>query len=177
DVHVPRAGEAGGRRARTEQDRVPGRLVVPGEVDPQAVIEQAGLEAELDLGAALRTQRRVADRGRRDRADVVRAGHRREGPQRVERAGLLTGLAVRGAQAQRVDHRDVPERLLADDPGEGGLRIPDQVEVLTERAVVIRAHRGGQEEPVLPGELLLPEDADGDVLRVRLVAERFRGRV
>src|SRR5690606_37661427 len=88
DVHEARAREAGGRRARPEQDRVPRRLVVKGEVDAHAVIEETRLEAELDLAAALGPEGRVADGRGSDGADVVRAGHRVEGAQRVERARL-----------------------------------------------------------------------------------------
>src|SRR5690606_20031318 len=164
DVHEARTGEAGGRRARSEQDRVPRRLVVPGEIDTHTVVEQAGLEAELDLAAALRAERRVADRGGRDRADVVRAGHGGEGAERVERAGLLAGLAVGGAQAEGVDLGDAPERLLADDPGEGGGRGPDQVQLLAERALVVRAQRRAHEEPALPVALLLAVGAHRDAV-------------
>ena len=92
---------------------------------------------------------------------VLIAGARRVQTRRVERAGLRSGCAVRAAQPQVTERAAddagllLPERLFADDPRGADLGIVRGGVVLSERAVVVAANRGGEEETVLPRHRLL----------------------
>ena len=79
--------------------------------------------------------------------------NRRERAERRERVRLTARLAVRRAESERVDRAaPVPERLLVHDPRRADLRIGDPLEVVAERAVVVDAHRAGDEQAIAPAE-------------------------
>src|SRR6185369_11482956 len=63
------------------------------------------------------------------------------------------------------------EVLVRDLPGKAALRIVDALELGAERAVLVRTHRGREEEPVANGRVFLDEDAPR-----LLQGERFRCR-
>src|SRR5690606_8292314 len=61
--------------------------------------------------------------------------------------------------------------------GEADLRVERRLVVRAERAVVVAADGAGEEDAVLPGELLLDVEPEGLVLDERLVSEGDRGRI
>jgi hypothetical protein len=76
--------------------------VVVREVEADAVVEEARVEA--DSNSRLRSGPRSGlPTDAASPCDIVGAGHRVVRAQGVERARLLAGLPVRGAQAQRAD--------------------------------------------------------------------------
>ena len=156
--------EAAGRRHVARQDRVVRRLVVEGEVDADAIVQGARLEAELGAAAHLGAEVGVADELRRQDPEVVGAGRRPVGLQRGKVVGLLPRFAERPADPHLVEPADVPPRLLADHPAAADLGIDLVAHVRAESAVAIDAHRPGDEQAVLPRELLLHVTAERVVL-------------
>ena len=70
---------------------------------------------------------------------------------------------------------ELPERLLADHPRAADLRIRGEVEVLTERAVVVHTHCTCQEYAVVQSDLLLPVETDRRVREEVLTSLPGRG--
>src|SRR5690606_13988158 len=100
-VHVLAVrAEAGGWSHPAEQDRVLGVRVVERQVESQPVIEEPGIEADLELLAALGAQVRVAEKSRSECCGSVRAGDRVEGAERREGSRLLSRLSVRSAKLE-----------------------------------------------------------------------------
>src|SRR5690606_2387020 len=99
-----------------------------GEVEAEALVEEARVEAELQLRGGPRAELRVAlvvgaEGGRGAPAD------RLPGTNGVERARGAAGLPVRGAQLHRPPGL-VPERLLGEDPRAADLGVHLQAEVV-----------------------------------------------
>src|SRR5690606_23819447 len=162
DVLELRAQEAlRGWEAHGDQ-RVERALVVVGEVDADAAAEQSGLEAGLDLAAAFRAERRVAELAGREAGLAVVAGDGVPGADGVERAGRAAGLADGGAELQRLPPFEGPELVVREDVGRHELRVGLEPEVAAERAVAVHAQARGDEQPVLPADGLLEEEAGVD---------------
>src|SRR5690606_41408943 len=84
-------------------------------------------------------------------------------PRCRDRARLLAGRAPCTAQSELVHPVEAPERLFVDDPCEAELRVDRRIELLAERAVVVRAHCSGREQSVLPADLLMHVHAERGV--------------
>src|SRR5690606_41179091 len=119
--------------------RVERAMVVVGEVDADAAAEKSGLEAGLDLAAAFRAERRVAELAGREAGLAVVAGDGVPGADGVERAGRAAGLADGGAHLHGLPPRVRPERLLGEDVGRHELRAGLEPEVAAERAGAVHA--------------------------------------
>src|SRR5690606_10179787 len=176
EVAIVRAREAVARRNRVVGDRPPRPRVEVGELAGEPVVEERDVESRLDLARALRPDQRVAWLARTQARRAARARERNVDELAGERVRLTSRLTPRGPQPHRVDEGHVPEGLLRDHPGERELRVVDQVEVGTERRVVVGAHGGGQEEPIVEAQLLLHVHAERLVLDVIVVHLEIRLR-
>ena len=163
-VNEHRVGEATGGRDVLRQDRVVRRLAIVGEVDADAIVQGAGLEAQLGAAAYLRAEVCVADELRRQHAAIARAGGRGVGLQRCEVVGLLARFAERPTQPHLVEPMEMPPRLFADHPAAAHLGIDLVAHLGAEGAVAVDAHCSGDEQAVVPGELLLHVPAQRVVL-------------
>ena len=170
-VHELAPGKPQRRRQVPRQDRVLRARIVVGEVDPETAVEESRFEPDLQLCALFRLQGVVADELGRHRGDAAAAGNGREGAERRVVGGLLARHAEGGAELEFADSRDVEEVLFAQHPGDAGLGVDDEVVVLAEGAVVVRADRRGEEHSVPHLHALLHEEAEGVVLDEVLAAE------
>src|SRR5690606_350445 len=125
---------------------------------------QGEVEAELQLRAGLRPDLRVARVARVERGRAVRTGEHGVLVAACEGARLPAGFPPGTAQPEGVDQVEVPERLLGNDPRGRELRVLLELELGAEGRVVVEAHRGREEDPVLPAQLLLDVEADRLVL-------------
>src|SRR5437867_13411367 len=91
--------ERGGQN--TLENRVLGLPAVEGDVQAEAVGEQARLEPGLELLAPLRLQVRITQELWRHSGLAAADGHRLIGPQRGEGLRLLPRLPERRAEAKR----------------------------------------------------------------------------
>src|SRR5690606_27679155 len=123
------------------------------------------------------SKRRIPDRSGSERRLITGTGHRLVEADRGEQIGLPTGLTPCTAEPELAYEGDVPEGLIAHDPGKADLGVQRRLVVGPEGAVVVAANGRGEEDPVLPPELLLQVQTDGLVLDERLVAEGDRGGV
>src|SRR4030095_2310519 len=89
------------------------------------------------------------------------------------------------AEPERIDPADLREEaLVADDPARRELGVPDALEIRAERAVLVRADRGSQEQPVMQRDRLLEEEPErlrqrrglGEVIRRDDLRARLRSR-
>src|SRR5690606_7998280 len=129
-------------------------------------------KTEFKLVTPFRTQVRIADVARSYRTCATR----HVGWNCRESRWLQAALTIGGAELHRGNPRNVEERLFTHYPGNASLRVIHEVEVLSERAVVVRANAGGEEQPVVPGELLLEEHADRVVLDLVVVTQREKAQ-
>src|SRR5262249_8081740 len=101
---------------------------------------------------------------------------------RLTEARLLTRHAVRRAQTQLIqpaaaEHRDLTEEVLFRcDPRRTQRWILREREILTERAVLVRADGARQEQAIAPRDLLAHVAADRDDRLVAFVDGKARAR-
>src|SRR5690606_14591205 len=153
-----RAGEA------ALNERVLRPLVEVGEVEPDAAIEEADLEAGFPLRRLFGLEIRIPGGRERDaRLIVATRGdhHRVVERQRVAEARSEPRSAPRRTNPQSVQPARAREPLfLTDDPGQAGRGVENEPEIRTEGAVVVAADAESEEDAVAPGELLLQVRAD-----------------
>src|SRR5260221_5475577 len=129
----------------------------------------AGIEPRLDLPGYFRLEIGIADVERRDGGSPASPNRGTIGLHRGERVRLLARRAPRRPELQRGQEVGaVEEARVGHHPGGADLGVDHEVVIDAERAVVVAAQRAGQEEAVVPGELLLPIEPDRLVLEIEV---------
>src|SRR5439155_8304311 len=107
--------------------------------------------AATHLGAKARVPHEL----RGEHASIVGAGHREVRLERGEIVGLLPRLAECATDPGLAEPGNPPPELLADHPAPAHLWVELVAHLRPEGAVPVFARRGGEVQPILPGELLL----------------------
>ena len=159
--------------------------MIVGQLEPDAVVHQADVDARLHLRGALgleavipqaRGTYKVAERDPRLVAAVGRGGDPAEEPDRVRGAGLETGRPIGDPEPEPVERVHLGEEgLVRNQPGDGRLRVGHCAEVPAERAVLVAADRARDEQPVAESEHFFDVGAERDGL-VRLLNHVAVGR-
>ncbi len=177
----------GRRRDRDADQRVLRLLVVVGVFHAHPVVEQLGVEAALVLRRSLGLELGVAGVVRDERGKILahdgavsRHAHAR-GVVRGQGGGgsrLHAAGAVGGAQTELIHPRGLrEERFIRRQPGYARLGIEYALEFGAERAVLVGAHRGREEELVVHRDLFLDVETErlhGRGLKLRIDVARGR---
>ena len=164
------APEAQRRPHKDLDECVVAGLAVVGRLEGEALVEEDAVEAGFPFLSHLRLHSRVSNIVPCDRSRAPGTTHRPISTNSGEGRWLLARLAPRPPELELVDPVLVQhELLLREDPARADLGVRHQLEVLPERRIVVGADGAGQEETILPRDLLLDIDARRLVLQERLV--------
>ena len=155
-------------------------LVVVRELDTRPLVEEAGVDAGLEFGAALGLEIGIARTGLHDARTRATGGRdereRRIGSQRGTRTWRPAGRSIGGAETQRRNRICItrPEGLLRDDPRCAHLRQDERSERLAEGRIAVDARASLQKQHLAEAHLLLRQQAQR--LRLGVALMRFAGR-
>src|SRR5690606_9326283 len=133
-------------------------------LEPQPVVEEAGVKTDLPFRGFLRLQVDITgatDCNRRHRFALDRCNRRAEELLRRAEARHQTRAAPRATEAQRRKGIGLREEVyLTDHPGTTQRGIPLEPELLTEVAAAVTTDAGRDEHTVAPSKLLRAEDTE-----------------